>query len=68
MTAKIEGSTLLNYNPANISEVVSEHPLTQDAQAMVQRSAQAFDLWSKTPIPDRAKVLAKAANPSSGEW
>ena len=61
MTAKIEGSTLLNYNPANISEVVSEHPLTQDAQAMVQRSAQAFDLWSKTPIPDRAKVLAKAA-------
>lgn len=63
MSAIIEGTTLLNKNPSNISEVVSEHKILEDFEIdqIIYESQQAFKVWSKTPAPERAKVLARAA-------
>ncbi|MCH2226602.1 MAG: aldehyde dehydrogenase family protein [Candidatus Caenarcaniphilales bacterium] len=63
MSAVIEGSLLLNKNPSNISEVVSEHKICApfELDQMVYESQQAFEVWSKTPAPERAKCLARAA-------
>lgn len=63
MSATIEGLTLLNKNPSNISELVSEHKILEDFEIdqIIYESQQAFKVWSKTSPPERAKVLLRAA-------
>lgn len=60
----IDGDTLYNYNPANVTEKVSEHKITTEAEldAMVKKSHEAFLKWQKVPAPKRADYLLKAAD------
>lgn len=57
-------SKIINRNPAKISEIVSEHPITSESEldTMLKVSTEAFKLWSKIPAPKRAEYLLKARN------
>jgi aldehyde dehydrogenase (NAD+) len=59
----IEGGRIINRNPANIKEIVSEHSISSQVQLdeMLQKSAKAFKKWSKVPAPKRAQYLLAAA-------
>jgi malonate-semialdehyde dehydrogenase (acetylating)/methylmalonate-semialdehyde dehydrogenase len=48
------------YNPAT-EEILAEVPLSSEADvdAAVQTAKKAFESWSKTPVPKRARVLFK---------
>ena len=58
----IKDGKIININPAKVSEVVSEHEINTPDQldAMLKKSQQAFEKWSKLPAPTRAQYLAKA--------
>lgn len=53
---------IINYNPANISEIVSEHEVSTEEQLdlMLQKSTVAFASWSRMPVPKRASYLMRA--------
>ncbi|MBT6843420.1 MAG: aldehyde dehydrogenase family protein [Candidatus Melainabacteria bacterium] len=53
---------IINYNPANIKEIVSEHEVStsQELDAMLEKSTKAFKIWSVMPAPKRAQYLMKA--------
>jgi len=55
---------IINKNPAKISEIVSEHEIStsQELDTMLNKSAEAFKLWSKMPAPKRGDILFKARN------
>lgn len=59
----ISGNKLLNYNPAKVSELVSEHEIHNKEQLdkMVEKSYQAFLKWREIPAPKRAEYLLRAA-------
>ena len=48
------------YNPAT-EEILAQVPLSSEADvdAAVQTARHAFESWSKTPVPKRARVLFK---------
>ncbi len=48
------------YNPAT-GEVIAEVPLStkEDVDRAVQAANEAFKGWSKTPVPQRARILFK---------
>ncbi|OBZ16438.1 CoA-acylating methylmalonate-semialdehyde dehydrogenase [Bacillus sp. FJAT-26390] len=48
------------YNPAT-EEILAQVPLSSEADvdAAVQTAKKAFETWSKTPVPKRARVLFK---------
>ena len=60
--AVIVGDKIINKNPAKITEIVSEHQITteDEMEKMLHKSAMAFQSWSQTPVPTRAKYLYKA--------
>lgn len=59
----IDGDKIHNYNPANLTEKVSEHKITTKAELdkMVAKSHEAFLKWRDVPAPKRAEYLLKAA-------
>lgn len=59
----IDGDKIINYNPADLSDIVSEHKITSKAEMdkMVQKSHEAFLKWREVPAPKRAEYLLKAA-------
>ena len=63
MTAEIQDNLLINKNPRNLSEVISEHTISTDFEIdkMIYKSAKAFKTWSQVPAPERAKYLLKCA-------
>lgn len=63
MTAEIVANTLINKNPRNIQEVISEHEISSDydIDRMIDKATKAFQIWSKVPAPERAKYLLKCA-------
>ena len=56
------GSTILNLNPADHSDVVGEFPASQpeDVDRAVQAAKQAYATWRLTPAPKRAEILLRA--------
>jgi aldehyde dehydrogenase (NAD+) len=63
MTAEIQDNVLINKNPRNLNEVISEQAISSDFEIdkMVYKSAKAFKTWSQIPAPERAKYLLKCA-------
>jgi aldehyde dehydrogenase (NAD+) len=63
MSIEVNTDKIINHNPARIKEVVSEHPISSEAdlKAKLKLSARAFKTWSKMPAPDRGKYLSAAA-------
>ena len=63
MSPSVKTNLITNINPAKISETVSEHSISSEAELsqMVAKSYQAFQTWKNTPAPERAKYLKKAA-------
>ena len=59
MTAEIQDNVLINKNPRNLSEIISEQTISTDFEIdkMVYKSAKAFKTWSQIPAPERAKYL-----------
>src|SRR5690606_12628961 len=57
------GSTFANINPADTRDVVGhfQDSSEEDALAAVEAAHAAFDVWKKTPISKRAKILSDAA-------
>ena len=55
---------IINRNPGRISEIVSEHQISteEEMDAMLRKSALAFESWSQVPAPKRAEYLLKARN------
>ena len=53
---------IVNYNPANISEIVSEHKTSSEEELdlMLQKSTVAFASWSRMPAPKRGEYLMRA--------
>lgn len=53
-----------NLNPADISEVIGEAPLStrEEAAAAVESADSAFEAWRKTPAPVRGRIVADVAN------
>lgn len=58
------GRTFASYNPANTEEVVGYFPLSseKDLKAAVDAAHRAFPAWKKTPAPERAEIILKAAH------
>jgi alpha-ketoglutaric semialdehyde dehydrogenase len=58
------GRTFASYNPANLEEVVGHFPLSseKDLKAAVDAAHKAFPGWKKTPAPERAEIILKAAH------
>src|SRR5205085_7772646 len=58
------GRTFASYNPANLEEVVGHFPLSSaaDLKAAVDAAHKAFPGWKKTPAPERAEIILKAAH------
>lgn len=58
----ISGGKIINRNPANVSEIVSEHKIhSQDElDQIVKKSYEAFKTWSKVPAPKRAEYIFRA--------
>lgn len=48
------------YNPAT-GKIIAEVPLStkEDVERAVQAAKEAFSIWSKTPVPRRARILFK---------
>jgi acyl-CoA reductase-like NAD-dependent aldehyde dehydrogenase len=57
------GRTFDDVNPADTREVVARFPAStpEDARAAVEAAAAAFESWKRTPIGQRARILAGAA-------
>ena len=55
---------IFNYNPSNIKELVSQHPITtsDELDSMLRKSALAFRFWNSKPAPKRAEYLLRARN------
>ncbi|MBF2064181.1 MAG: L-glutamate gamma-semialdehyde dehydrogenase [Calothrix sp. C42_A2020_038] len=53
-----------SVNPSNKSEVVGKIGLAsvEQAEAAMKAASNAFKMWRKTPVSERAKVLRKAAD------
>ncbi len=58
------GRTFASYNPANTEEVVGYFPQSseKDLKAAVEAAHRAFPSWKKTPAPERAEIILKAAH------
>lgn len=57
------GRTFRNTNPANTSDLIGlfQASGSAEAEAAVAAAQRAFDVWRKTPIGKRAKILNDAA-------
>lgn len=57
------------YNPA-MGEVIAEVPLStkEDVDRAVQAANEAFKGWSKTPVPQRARILFKYQQLLVDDW
>lgn len=57
----VSGRVADNINPANKSEVVCKFQasVVEDANASIEAAYSAFDGWRRTPVPERAALLAK---------
>lgn len=55
---------VVNLNPADPSDVISEFPMAtaEDAQRAIDAAGRAFREWRKTPGPERGRVLWRAAD------
>ena len=58
----ISGPTAANLNPADTQDLLGTYPRLSAAtvQHAVEAAAAAFEGWSTTPVPQRAKVLGVA--------
>jgi len=56
------GSTILNLNPADHTDVVGEFPSShaEDVDRAVHAAAHAYQTWRLTPAPRRAEILLRA--------
>ena len=56
------GSTILNLNPADHTDVIGEFPAShaEDVDRAVQAARQAYATWRLTPAPKRAEILLRA--------
>lgn len=60
--AVIVDGKIINRNPAQNTEVVSEHPITTESELdeILKKSQKAFEEWSQVPAPKRAQYLVEA--------
>jgi alpha-ketoglutaric semialdehyde dehydrogenase len=56
-------SLIRNINPANPKEIIAEFPgaTARDVQDAVAAAEKIFPLWKNTPLPERGRVLWRAA-------
>ena len=59
----VSGATFESHNPARSAEVVGRFAAgdADDVDAAVQAARAAFPSWARTPMPERADVLLRAA-------
>ncbi|MDP7036120.1 MAG: aldehyde dehydrogenase family protein [Planctomycetota bacterium] len=52
-----------NINPAQLDEVIAEFPAAtaEDTDRAIDAASQAYLSWSKTPAPERGRILWRAA-------
>ncbi len=57
------GRTFASLNPANQDEVIGQFPLSNanDTKKAVDAAHKAFQEWKRTPAPERAELILKAA-------
>jgi alpha-ketoglutaric semialdehyde dehydrogenase len=53
---------IINRNPANPDEILSEFPAAtaKDAQRAIEAAKHAFPAWKSTPAPERGRIFARA--------
>ena len=63
-TKSLTGRTFDDINPADTRDVVARFQAStaEDARTAIAAATAAFDIWRKTPLSKRAKVLHAAAD------
>ncbi len=58
------GNTFENRSPADPSDLIGQFPASDasDVDDAAQAAREAFETWSKTPAPDRGKILKTAGD------
>lgn len=57
----VSGKTFLNYNPANLEDIIGEFALSdkEDVQNAVMAAKEAYEKWRLVPAPKEATSCAK---------
>ena len=60
----ISGKTFLNYNPANLEDVIGEFALSdkEDVDKAVEVAKAAFEKWRLVPAPIRGEIMRKVGD------
>ncbi|HQA86192.1 MAG TPA: aldehyde dehydrogenase family protein, partial [Bacteroidales bacterium] len=60
----VSGKTFLNYNPANLKDIIGEFALSDkaDVDNAVKAAKDAFEMWRLVPAPKRGDIMRKVGD------